>query len=104
MLQGAWCVRPAVGATVMSVDESSVKDMPGVREGRGKKNFVGVVAEKPWQAMQAAQKLKVTWTAGTGSAGQPEFYEWLKQAADARHDDGGFEGYRANDGGRGAQW
>jgi hypothetical protein len=40
---------------------SSVKDLPGV-ESRRPQNFVGVVAEKPWQAMQAATKLKATWT------------------------------------------
>ncbi|PYN91352.1 MAG: xanthine dehydrogenase family protein molybdopterin-binding subunit [Candidatus Rokuibacteriota bacterium] len=52
---------PAVGATVESIDESSVRDVPGhvrvVREG----NFIGVVAEREEQAIRAAQALKVTW-------------------------------------------
>ena len=38
--------------------------MPGVVKVVVKKNFVGVVAEKPWQAIQAANKLKVNWSAG----------------------------------------
>ena len=38
------------------VDESSVRDMPGVVKVVVKNNFVGVVAEKPWQAMQAADR------------------------------------------------
>ena len=39
----------------MSVDESSVAGLPGVVKVVVKKNFVGVVAQKPWQAIQAAQ-------------------------------------------------
>ena len=62
MLHGR-VVRPAtVSAKPASVDEGSVKDIAGivkiVREG----NFVGVVAETEWAAIQAAKALKVTWT------------------------------------------
>ena len=64
MLHGRVVRPPTAGATVMSVDESSVEGMPGLVKVVVKKNFVGVVAEKPWQAMQAADKLKVTWTPG----------------------------------------
>ena len=56
MLHGRVVRPPAVGAAVVSVDEGSVKDMPGVVKVVTRKNFVGVVAEKPWQAMQAAEK------------------------------------------------
>jgi len=70
---------PAVGATLISVDESSIKDMPGVVKVVTRKNFVGVVAEKPWQAIQAAEKLKVSWTPGAGLPKQSEFYEHLRQ-------------------------
>src|SRR5204862_7383313 len=46
-------VRPrAYGATLMSVDESSVKPLPGNVKVVVKKTFVGVVADKPWHAMQ----------------------------------------------------
>jgi CO/xanthine dehydrogenase Mo-binding subunit len=37
-----------------------------------------VVAEKPWQAIQAAEKLKVSWTSGAGLPKQSEFYESLR--------------------------
>ena len=40
-----------VGATLVSVDEGSVRGMDGVFKVVVKKNFVGVVAQKPWQAM-----------------------------------------------------
>ena len=79
MLHGRVVRPPAVGATLISVDESSVKDMPGVVKVVTRKNFVGVVAEKPWQAIQAAEKLKVSWTPGAGLPKQSEFYEHLRQ-------------------------
>ncbi len=79
MLHGRVVRPPAVGATLISVDESSIKDMPGVVKVVTRKNFVGVVAEKPWQAMQAAEKLKVSWTPGTALPNQSEFYEHLRQ-------------------------
>jgi nicotinate dehydrogenase subunit B len=63
---------------VASVDESSVKDLPGVVKVVVKKNFVGVVAEKPWQAIQAANKLKVTWTPGPALPRHVDFYEYLR--------------------------
>ena len=44
-----------------------------------RKNFVGVVAEKPWQAIQAAEKLKVSWTPGAGLPKQSGFHEHLRQ-------------------------
>jgi nicotinate dehydrogenase subunit B len=78
MLHGRVVRPPAVGATVISVDESSVKDMAGVVKVVVRKNFVGVVAHKPWQATQAAAKLKVTWTPGTGLPAQSEFYDHLR--------------------------
>ncbi len=79
MLHGRVVRPPAVGATLISVDESSIKDMPGVVKVVTRKNFVGVVAEKPWQAIQAAEKLKVSWTPGAGLPKQSEFYEHLRQ-------------------------
>ena len=78
MLHGRVVRPPAVGATVVNVDESSVQGLPGVVKVVVKKNFVGVVAEKPWQAIQAANKLKVTWSAGTGLPSHAEFYSYLR--------------------------
>jgi CO/xanthine dehydrogenase Mo-binding subunit len=62
MLHGM-VIRPsAVGANLMNVDESSVAKMPGFVKVVVKKNFVGVVAEKPWQAVQISRALNVTWS------------------------------------------
>jgi CO/xanthine dehydrogenase Mo-binding subunit len=43
-----------------------------------KNDFVGVVAEKPWQAIQAAEKLVCEWGAGAGLPRQSDFYEHLR--------------------------
>jgi CO/xanthine dehydrogenase Mo-binding subunit len=45
---------------VVSIDESSIKDIPGARVVR-RGNFVGVVAQREWDAVRAAKQLKVTW-------------------------------------------
>ncbi len=79
MLHGRVVRPPTVGAKVVSVDEDSVSDVPGLVKVVVKQDFVGVVAEKPWQAMQAAAKLKVKWTSGPALPAQEAFYEWLRQ-------------------------
>jgi nicotinate dehydrogenase subunit B len=52
---------PFVGTSLVAVDESSVRDIPGlvavVRIG----DFVGVVAEREENAIRAAEQLKVSW-------------------------------------------
>jgi len=84
MLHGRVVRPPAVGATVMSVDESSVKDVPGLVKVVVKKNFVGVVAQKQWQAAQAAEKLKVNWAPGTGLPKQSEFHDHVRNQKPTR--------------------
>ena len=80
MLHGRVVRPPTVGATVVSVDEDSIKDIAGVVRVVRRKNFVGVVAEKPWQAIQAAAKLKVKWTSGTVLPKQEDFHEFIRKA------------------------
>lgn len=78
MVHGRVVRPPVVGATLLNVDDASVKDLPGVIKLVVKKNFVGIVAEKPWQAVQAAQKLRVTWSPGTGLPKQADFADHLR--------------------------
>jgi CO/xanthine dehydrogenase Mo-binding subunit len=84
MLHGRVVRPPEVGATLVGVDEASVKDMPGFVKVVVRKNFVGVVAQKPWQATQIALKLKAEWTKGAGLPPQGEFYEYLRNQKPVR--------------------
>src|SRR5580704_6660598 len=53
---------------VISIEEDSIKDLPGVRIVR-RGNFVGVAAERQWDAIRASKQLKVTWEAFAPLAG-----------------------------------
>jgi nicotinate dehydrogenase subunit B len=61
MLHGRVIRPPVAGAVPVKVDQISVKDIPGVRI-VWEKNFLGLVAEKEWEAIRAAEKLKVEWS------------------------------------------
>ena len=84
MAHGAVVRPPAVGATVTGVDEASVQGLPGVVKVVVKNNFVGVVAEKPFQALQAAAKLKVSWTAGQDCQPIASFHDLLRNQKPTR--------------------
>ncbi len=78
MLHGRVVRPPAMGASLQNVDENSVKDIPGlvkvVREG----NFLGVVAESEWGAIQASRKLKASWSAWDGLPEQDKLWEYVR--------------------------
>jgi CO/xanthine dehydrogenase Mo-binding subunit len=55
-------VRPSVaGAKLVSVDEASVRSIPGFVRVVTKGNYVAVVCEREEQAIRAARQLKVNW-------------------------------------------
>src|SRR5260370_4254833 len=62
MLHGRVVRPPAIGATLESVDEASIKDVAGVVKVVRQGNFLGVVAESEWGAIKAAQRLKASWS------------------------------------------
>ena len=64
------------GAKPLSIDESSIKDIPAriVRKG----DFVGVVAEREWDAVKAAQALKVTWQESSALPGNADLFERMR--------------------------
>jgi len=78
MVHGRVVRPPTVGATLVSVDESSVGSMPGFIKVVVKNNFVGVVFEKQWQAIQAAAELTATWKHGPSLPPQASFYDHLR--------------------------
>jgi CO/xanthine dehydrogenase Mo-binding subunit len=62
MLHGRVMRPPAVGAQVVSVDDSAAKRLPGFVQTVVKGNFVGVVAATEWGAIKAARTVKITWS------------------------------------------
>src|SRR4030095_9235866 len=55
-----------------------VRGMPGLVKIVTKKDFVGVVAEKPWQATQIAAKLNATWARGPAVPKHSAFHDTLR--------------------------
>jgi len=79
MLHGKVVRPPVVGATVIDVDEHSVEHLPGNVRVVRVNDFVGVVADKEWQALQAAMVLQVTWSEGVALPPRADFYNYLRQ-------------------------
>ncbi|MGO9211338.1 MAG: molybdopterin cofactor-binding domain-containing protein [Terriglobales bacterium] len=78
MLYGCVVRPPAIGASLQSVDESSVGGVPGLVKVVRQGNFLGVVAESEWGAMQAAQKLKASWSTWEGLPEQSKLWEYVR--------------------------
>lgn len=78
MVHGRVVRPPAIGATLLDVDEGSVKTVPGVLKVVRKGNFLGVVAEREEQAIQAARQLKANWSGGVSLP--EDKHEWLRNA------------------------
>jgi nicotinate dehydrogenase subunit B len=80
MLHGRVVRPPVVNTEPMSIDQDSIRGIPGVmmivREGK----FVGVVAKTEWAAIKAAEALKVTWSKPTTKlpASPDELFGYLK--------------------------
>jgi CO/xanthine dehydrogenase Mo-binding subunit len=69
-MQHARVIRPpAIGATLISVDEASVKNLPGVKVVRIK-NFLAVVAKDEWTTVRAARVLRAQWSEWSGLPAQ----------------------------------
>jgi nicotinate dehydrogenase subunit B len=85
-------IRPAIAGSVpVKVDESSIKDIPGARV-VWEKAFLGVVADKEWDAIRAADKLKVEWSdAKPPFPDQAALYEHIRSAPLRKRDIGGKE-------------
>ena len=76
---------PAIGATLSSVDESSVKNVKGakvVRQG----SFLAVVAESEWAAVKAAKQLKATWSSWDGLPEMSKLWAHVRATKVAKDD------------------
>jgi CO/xanthine dehydrogenase Mo-binding subunit len=78
MLHGRVVRPPGIGATLESVDDSPIRDIPGivkvVREG----NFIGIVAEGEWAAIKAAKLIKTTWSKWEGLPEQAKLWDHVR--------------------------
>jgi CO/xanthine dehydrogenase Mo-binding subunit len=68
---------PAVGASLVSLDEASVQSIPGVRVVRIK-DFLGVVAADEWDAISAARLLRARWSESATLLGSDGVRTWMK--------------------------
>ena len=64
---------------VVNIDEESIRNIPGVRIVR-RGNFVGVAAERQWDAIRAARNLKVTWEAFAPLPGSEGLHDHFRAA------------------------
>jgi isoquinoline 1-oxidoreductase len=80
MLIGKVVRPPSAGAVLASVDAAAAQRIGGVtivRDGA----FIGVAAEKPWLAEEAANAVVAKWTPATGQPSSATIYDYLKANA-----------------------
>lgn len=71
---------PVAGSVPNSYDATSLAGIPGVRVVQ-KQGFLAVVAEKEWNAIRAAQKLKVDWSQPAPAfLDQASLYDYIRHA------------------------
>jgi CO/xanthine dehydrogenase Mo-binding subunit len=71
---------PALGATLMSVDDSSLRGIPDVRVVRVE-SFLAVAAKDEWAAVRAAGALKATWSEWQGLPRHETLERYLRDGA-----------------------
>lgn len=84
MLHGRVIRPPAMGASLRYVDESSVKDVKGLVKVVRIGNFLGVVAETEWAAINAARKLRSTWSPWQGLPDMDKLYAHVRSTPIAK--------------------
>jgi nicotinate dehydrogenase subunit B len=77
MLHGRLVRPPSSSAQFVSVDEASIKHIPGIVKVVQRGNFVGVVAEREEQAVLASQQLKVEWAETPSMPPMNELYSYM---------------------------
>ena len=74
---------PVAGAKLISIDESSVKNLPGFIKVVSKGNYVAVVCEREEQAINAARQLKANWQkpAAAPFPSSEDLFKFMRSAA-----------------------
>src|SRR5712671_5365249 len=72
-------VRPAaIGARLLSVDESSLSGIPDIVKVVRDGNFLAVVARSEWGAIKGARQLKAAWSDGAGLPDESKLWEHVR--------------------------
>ncbi|MFN7922328.1 MAG: molybdopterin cofactor-binding domain-containing protein [Bryobacteraceae bacterium] len=79
MVHGKVVRPPRTGQKVVSVNENSIKGMAGNPKVVVKNDFVGVVADRQYEAQLAADALVVKWSDAEAVPKQAELYDWLRK-------------------------
>ncbi len=76
---------PVAGAKLVSVDESSVKNIPGFVKVLSKGNYVAVVCEREEQAIKASRELKAEWKKPATSPfpASEDLFKYMREATPA---------------------
>ena len=69
---------PAIGAKLESVDDSSIKEIPGIVKVVRDGNFLAVVAANEWAAIRGATRLKATWSQSETLPDQAKLWEYVR--------------------------
>ena len=77
---------PAIGATLASIDEQSISDIPGAHVVR-LKDFLAVIAESEWNAVRAARSLRVEWRGGGGLPGSEALFQHVRATPVVKDED-----------------
>jgi nicotinate dehydrogenase subunit B len=87
MLHGRMIRPPKAGSSIKQVYEASIRSIPGARVVRDNE-FLAVVAPHEWDAVRAAQTLKVDWTeAKDVFPGSDKLHEFIRQAPVIKRDE-----------------
>jgi CO/xanthine dehydrogenase Mo-binding subunit len=73
---------PVAGATLVSIDESAVRNLPGFIKVVTKGNYVAVVCEREEQAIAASKQLKIQWQKPAASPfpTSDDLYAYMRRA------------------------
>jgi CO/xanthine dehydrogenase Mo-binding subunit len=86
MLHGRVVRPPAIGATLLSVDEASVSHVPGIVKIVRQANFLAVVAATEWGAISGAQQLKAVWSSWDGLPDEHKLWDYVRSTNIVRED------------------
>jgi len=72
---------PGIASKLISIDESSIADVPGLVKLVQRGNFIGIITEREEQAVLAAKNLKVEWRETATLPRMQDLYSFLRAQA-----------------------